>query len=292
MIFLLTSRSKTETNDIDALTASEAVEAIEQQETFIKENFENSTEMDYVREQYFEQLQSRVNLLKKARKDYVTGWFTRKDYQNGFAKLYNGIVPEVFCPNLVRIGNVNDGGKWVCNPKALPDKCAIMSLGVNVDATFEREIQKISNQRCRINSYDPMDPGSAIAGLESLNVHFRQVAIGAEDNLEHRQVSVLTEMQRLSIAKLEMLKIDIELNEFSVMPGLVEKTEFCQIFIEIHGNPEETIDLIVLLAKKGYRMFSYEINGYHHTLSEYSFIHDNCLKQYGAVPVVNYWHLV
>uniref|UniRef100_A0A914W2U2 Methyltransferase domain-containing protein n=1 Tax=Plectus sambesii TaxID=2011161 RepID=A0A914W2U2_9BILA len=47
-----------------------------------------------------------------------------------FGPFYNALVAEIVCPWLARVGNVNDGGKWTCNPWALPENCVIYSLGV------------------------------------------------------------------------------------------------------------------------------------------------------------------
>uniref|UniRef100_A0A914XYW4 Methyltransferase domain-containing protein n=1 Tax=Panagrolaimus superbus TaxID=310955 RepID=A0A914XYW4_9BILA len=59
--------------------------------------------------------------------------------------LYNALVPEVFCKNLIRIGSVGDGGKWACNPVNMLNwpKCTIYSLGMNNDPSFEETFSTI-----------------------------------------------------------------------------------------------------------------------------------------------------
>ncbi|CAJ0917601.1 unnamed protein product, partial [Mesorhabditis belari] len=239
---------------------------------------------DAVLEMYKIQHDKRVNLMKYAAR--VAG------EQRGYAKLYNGIVPEVFCPSLVRIGNVDDGGKWVCNPMAMPSGCAIMSLGVAGDPSFEKEMQLLTKQKCSVQSYDKRDPGPVIEGMEKINAFFTKALISVRDDPENNIRSIQGEMKRLNIDRIEILKIDIEGSEFSVIPELISVVDICQILIEIHGKPKKVIELISEMARKGYRIFSYEINGAWHHLSEYSFIHESCIEQYEATPLDYYWHLV
>lgn len=33
--------------------------------------------------------------------------------------LYNNLAPEIFCPELIKVGTTNDGGKWMCSPSRL-----------------------------------------------------------------------------------------------------------------------------------------------------------------------------
>ncbi|EYB97570.1 hypothetical protein Y032_0139g2102 [Ancylostoma ceylanicum] len=82
----------------------------------------------------------------------------RIGYSSGYEILYNVIVPEVQCPVLVRVGSIVDGGKFVCNPSAISQKnCRIYSLGIAGEISFDREIQKITENRCRIYGYDSME---------------------------------------------------------------------------------------------------------------------------------------
>ncbi|KJH48472.1 hypothetical protein DICVIV_05382, partial [Dictyocaulus viviparus] len=65
----------------------------------------------WLREYYQKQASDRKTLL---------GQLNNSNYKS----FYNVIVPEVSCPDLVRVGNVNNGGRYVCNPKALPiERC-------------------------------------------------------------------------------------------------------------------------------------------------------------------------
>lgn len=63
-------------------------------------------------------------------------------------------MPNLYCNNLVRIGNTADGGKWVCRPWLTRRNCIVYSFGVGNDISFEQEMIKL-NPRCNIFSYDP-----------------------------------------------------------------------------------------------------------------------------------------
>uniref|UniRef100_A0A1I7YSU5 Methyltranfer_dom domain-containing protein n=1 Tax=Steinernema glaseri TaxID=37863 RepID=A0A1I7YSU5_9BILA len=71
--------------------------------------------------------------------------------------LYNVLAPEVFCPGLVRIGRLSDGGKWLCNPQKIPYPCVVYSLGVNNEFSFDSElyamtkaIDKVGHKACHV----------------------------------------------------------------------------------------------------------------------------------------------
>jgi hypothetical protein len=69
------------------------------------------------------------------------------------------------------------------------------------------------------------------------------------------------------------------------MPSMLtdaKKPVACQIFIEMHGTPSQCAVLLTQFAKAGFWMFSYELNGYFPTASEYSFLHESCFAQYGV----------
>uniref|UniRef100_A0AC35EV72 Methyltransferase domain-containing protein n=1 Tax=Panagrolaimus sp. PS1159 TaxID=55785 RepID=A0AC35EV72_9BILA len=74
----------------------------------------------------------------------------------GYSALYNVLVPEVFCKDLIRIGTVGDGGKWICNPTAMLNwpECKIYSLGTSNDPSFEEDLQKLLNNTCQVRSVD------------------------------------------------------------------------------------------------------------------------------------------
>ena len=60
----------------------------------------------------------------------------------------------MLCPNAIRVGTILAGGKFICNPFDLPDKCVVYSLGVGNNIDFETELQRITNERCEVDSFD------------------------------------------------------------------------------------------------------------------------------------------
>ncbi|KAJ1358304.1 hypothetical protein KIN20_016706 [Parelaphostrongylus tenuis] len=58
--------------------------------------------------------------------------------------------------------------------------------------------------------------------------------------------------------------------------------------IEIHGTPFETASLLRVISRRGYWLYSYEINGAWHNLCEFSFIHEKAFTRYGAIPMAKY----
>jgi len=51
--------------------------------------------------------------------------------------------PQLRCVGDQRLGNVGDGGKWVCDPDCLLEKgkCLLYSFGSNNDFSFETSMK-------------------------------------------------------------------------------------------------------------------------------------------------------
>ncbi len=76
----------------------------------------------------------------------------------------------------MRVGRVGDGGKWICNPFQLPDKCHIYSLGINGEISFEDDLQSLTNKRCHITAIDSVQQNSNIINqLVQMNGEFHQL---------------------------------------------------------------------------------------------------------------------
>lgn len=131
--------------------------------------------------------------------------------QLGFGPYYNALVPEVICPWLARVGNVNDGGKWTCNPWALPNNCTIYSLGVGPDITFEKEMDEVVEGRCKIFSFDgEYKNGKKILALRNERITFQSYKIAQNSDYVKQEFSLQDIMKQSQHAFIDFLKIDIE----------------------------------------------------------------------------------
>lgn len=204
---------------------------------------------------------------------------------SGWLMLYSVLVPEVFCKDLVRLGNVGDGGKWVCNPIHVRnfDACTVYSLGVRNEPSFEEEFARFTHNKCIIRSVDKSDQTpQTLERIKNSNGMFMKGLISSEVNKSMNSYNLKSLLEIFNDGKIDILKIDIEGFEYEIIDELVT-TPICQILIEVHGKtPMRTIEFLRKLSQSGYYLFSYEINGGHTTLSEYSFIHQNCLNRYGV----------
>lgn len=63
--------------------------------------------------------------------------------------------PIVSCPDIYRVGNIGDGGKWVCGWRDLMgrDNCNVYSFGISGDLSFEIEV--LLKTRCLVYAFDP-----------------------------------------------------------------------------------------------------------------------------------------
>lgn len=72
--------------------------------------------------------------------------------------------PVASCWDEVRVGQIGDGGKWVCGLSQLKSPCLIYSLGSNGDPSFELAINTATSGECEIYTFDPYDYSSIWKG--------------------------------------------------------------------------------------------------------------------------------
>ncbi|ETN82087.1 hypothetical protein NECAME_08186 [Necator americanus] len=233
---------------------------------------DSETTRSWVREYYSRQAADRIRAL-----DTITGSITN------FASLYNTMVPEVYCPALVRVGTVLDGGKFVCNPHDMPKNCSIYSLGLNNEISFDVDIQEFNNYTCRIYGYDRDIQAAEISiRYKEVNGEVESVTISPKTNVTKNEYFLGDLLIKNKDTYAEILKMDIEYAEHKTLIPFLQRFSVCQILLEIHGKPIQHVTLLHQIAELDYALFSYEVNGYSLEACEYSFINLNCMARYGA----------
>ncbi|PAV91464.1 hypothetical protein WR25_11334 [Diploscapter pachys] len=215
---------------------------------------------------------------------------TRADYVKTTVnqEIYNVLAPEVYCPR-IRLGRIFDGGKWMCDPINLPNGCVIFSLGINGQPSFDEEIQKYTNMRCKIYGYD-RSPGKISAEVfQSINGVSRAITLAKVTDASKGTSTIEDLMKLEKVDKIEILKIDIEGAEYQVMTQFLQKQTVCQILIEIHSSYDGTKNLLRDIARFDYLLFNFEINpNYPFLATEFSFIHKSCMQRYSAIELYRY----
>ncbi|WKY16199.1 hypothetical protein Q1695_001131 [Nippostrongylus brasiliensis] len=213
----------------------------------------------------------------------------RRSYSKNYMFLYNNLAPEAFCPELLRVGTTNDGGKWICSPYSFPTNCNIISLGMNNQITFEEELQHMTGNRCRLFAYDMIEQKRhTLSRLAAAGIKAGKVELSDITDQEKNQYTIEDLMKMEEISELEILKVDIEGSEFKIIIPFLRFHTPAQLLIEIHGTPYETTTLLRDIATLGYWLYSYEINGAWPNLCEFSFIHENAFERYHVTPLAQY----
>lgn len=240
--------------------------------------------------------QSRDEELQKkhfnAKKDERFQLMRKDSKTNQLASLQMYVVPQVACPTMVRLGQLGDGGKWVCNPWRVPDVgCVIYSLGVSGDVSFEMDAYETTGRRCKIYSVDPGKQSQSL--FKPFNGVFVQSAVAGHTSAKDGKISLSSLMQKHNHSRIDILKMDIESWEFDSLDGFFgsvemndEKSPVCQLLVEFHftnGRLETWLEMFEKLERKGFRMFSKEANMYCPQCFEYSYIHISCCEQYGLI---------
>jgi hypothetical protein len=206
--------------------------------------------------------------------------------------------PEVSCPDIERVGNIGEGGKWVCGLSWLKkqasastaplrgssseSKCIIYSYGVSIETTFEQHMLSLPDLRCEIFAFDPtVVKVNNIPSNASLTFHKQALwsTSGSTDQFiftEH----LFDTMNRLNHSFIDILKIDIEGSEWEIFHDLFQRARhirsaaskttaggptwtlpFGQLLIELHyENTSSTVEFFSGMAEFGFLPFSREIN--------------------------------
>ena len=206
--------------------------------------------------------------------------------------------PQLSCPDVMRIGKVGEGGKWVCGIQHLStiSDCVMYSFGISTDMSFEVEILLRTN--CIIHAFDPtvgklpyhnLRPEllRAMTPQQRARIRFHKTAMGTRSGSS--QIHSFNEqfydiMHRLGHSFVHLLKVDIEGGEWAVFNSLFHdpahraqahrssavahsshsKTPSLpvgQLIIELHYHSMEAIEQFFSGAESfGLLPFSREIN--------------------------------
>jgi FkbM family methyltransferase len=185
--------------------------------------------------------------------------------------------------NLTRIGS--DYGGYFLDTSALPQHPVVYSAGIGLDVSFDLAL--IQEYRCEVYAFDPTPQVRTWLEGQSLpsQFHFHPVGIANFDGdadfflpprpdfISHSMVHapqysdqsirvpvirLATAMSRLGHKDMDVLKIDIEGGEYSVLPDLFrEQIPVQQLCVEFHHRIrsfgiEKTRPILALLGEQGF----------------------------------------
>lgn len=209
-----------------------------------------------------------------------SGDLFRSSRGNDHKAFYGKVKLEAFCANKERIGDVDDGGKYVCNPRMVrKENCTLISLGLHDQIVYDQHITNVTGGRCKIlgADKDPQQPQTQ-KSYEKLN---GDLFVGMIPN----ELTISSMMEKSQRNDVDILKIDIEGGEFGGLEPFIKDYEVCQILIEVHGTPAKHLEMLQVMAKYNFRIFNVDPNPYCINCCEYSLIKENCMDQYGVVPL-------
>lgn len=214
-----------------------------------------------------------------------------------------GFKPKTLrLPNTQYFGTVYGG--WTLYTPPLDRHCVVYSFGVGHDISFDLEV--INQFGCQVHAFDPTPISRQWIDRQSLpeSFHFHPVGISdhdgsiemflpaidgavscSEEKTDVNQQSVEVPVSRISTlmesldhASIQILKMDIEGSETSVIDDLISSEIFPdQLLIEFHHRIHRTgfsrtRQSVQALEENGYQMFQISDLG-----DEFSFIHQRCL---------------
>jgi hypothetical protein len=144
------------------------------------------------------------------------------DHPQGSVFYQQNYEPTWSCPFERRVGNIGDGGKWVCDmqryelmPAEQP--CVVYSFGVRDDSSFEAEMHERTH--CDIFAFDMTVDGVAGVAASLPRVTFWKMGLGAKPGEKNGlPVTSLTEiMKKYGHTFIDVLKIDVEYSEVDVI---------------------------------------------------------------------------
>uniref|UniRef100_A0A7S1T979 Methyltransferase domain-containing protein n=1 Tax=Compsopogon caeruleus TaxID=31354 RepID=A0A7S1T979_9RHOD len=200
----------------------------------------------------------------------------------------NNYEPNFSCQFERRLGNIGDGGKWVCDVHRIPTletRCLVYSIGSNNHFEFEISVHE-ALPNCEIHTFDH----TVAAPKPPSFVHFHSIGLGATDSDKLLSFASIRKMlgHDASNSSIEILKIDVEGSEYSSLTPKVVENDFVgvrQLLIELHKPgavlPDQGRGLVdaffEAMDRRGYVIFHKEpnIEWAGGNCVEYGFLHLN-----------------
>ena len=208
--------------------------------------------------------------------------------------IWDLFVPELSCSDLTRVGNVGDGGKFMCGISFLKEMqtqrksktaasskpvkqappCVVYSYGVSTDSSFETDLLRFG-VHCEVHAFDPTIgqmhlPNSDGYASSGGSITFHKLGLAATSGASTSFMLVenlFDTMHRLNHSYIDVLKIDVEGAEWEILPHLLKpKSEtnapaFGQLLVELHYvSVPAVFTFFDVLTKHGFVSFSREIN--------------------------------
>jgi len=154
--------------------------------------------------------------------------------------------PSFGCELKERIGELGDGGKWVCNVDTIKaniqhgEQCLVYSVGSNGQVDFEQSIHHEISAQCEVHVFDPADwfefelrPNGSLCPPSFIQYH--PWALGTVEPAKS-MADIVQELGHTG-RKIDLLKIDCEGCEWSTYRGwFAEGVDIRQILVELHGD--------------------------------------------------------
>jgi len=177
-------------------------------------------------------------------------WF----YQNHYE-------PDFVCQHERRIGNLGDGGKWICDPHRISkqDSCLVYSIGSDNDFSFEESIFKEISPHCEIHTFDFDDYNE---GAKKAGVNYHQVGLGMDDPPKFKSLSTIIKELGHVGRTIDIFKIDCEGCEWETATKWLEAdVTIRQIQVELHtADIQKTPKFFDLMYKNNYVITHKELN--------------------------------
>lgn len=204
--------------------------------------------------------------------------------------MVNNLTPNFDCKHKEQVGgqNLEDGVKFICNPKRLitPEKkdCLIYSIGSAGNFVFEDAMYEIHSSKCEIHVFDPASKWARKDDPTVKNIHYHAWGFVSDDRVVKSKVwpagsrggfktfqETLKELGHEG-KTIDLFKMDCEGCEYNTYKDWIGY-DIRQILVEVHGVPTPTkgnrwtpdpLDVSVYYGdylKNGYALYHKHIHG-------------------------------